>query len=243
MTEEIRIPSNGGFLAGVVHRPTELKLTKAVLVMCHGFRGSKEGGGRATRLAEKAALLGISVVRFDFTPLQTLTRQVEELGHVVEFARKNLGERIFLLGRSMGGSACLAHTDKYQDIAGLCLWATPWGLEETFRLALGEHYQQLEQGQAVKLNDEYGEAVITPAFVQDFTCYDLLTSVRNLCGIPLLQVHGSSDGIVPLQQAFDIHLAACEPKQLVVIEGGDHHLAEHAEIASGHVLSWLKSVI
>lgn len=237
------IPTANGQLAGVLHTPAEPGYSKTTLIICHGFRGSKEGGGRAVSLAEKACKLGLYVIRFDFTPATVLTRQVDELAAVVQYAVKHIGGNILLLGRSMGGSAALAYTAAAGKIAGLCLWATPWGLEETFRLALGESYGCLERGEAVSLDDEYGQATITPAFIGDFKNYDLLGSVRTLRGLSLLQVHGDCDAIVPLRQAYEINQAAAVTKKLVVIEGGDHHLAAHAEVAAQAVLDWLQTVI
>lgn len=240
---ELQIPAISGSLTGALHIPSKPLPCKTALIICHGFRGSKEGGGRAVRLAEQVCELGLYVVRFDFTPATVLTRQIAELAEVVKYVRQHIGDRILLLGRSMGGSAVLAYTAANASISGLCLWATPWGLEETFRLALGECYNRLERGESVYLNDEYGQITITPDFITDFKNFDLLGSVRNLKGIPLLQIHGDHDEIVPLQQAYDIHQAAMVTKDLVVIEGGDHHLAAHAEIASKTVRDWLRTVI
>lgn len=239
---EFQIPTANGRLAGVLHIPSKPVHCKTALIICHGFRGSKEGGGRAVKLAEQACGLGLYVIRFDFTPATVLTRQVGELAEVVAYVRKNIGDKILLLGRSMGGSAALTYTAANGGIAGLCLWATPWNLTETFRLALGEYYSRLERGETVDLNDEYGQVALTADFITDFENFDLLESVRRLQGIPLLQIHGDRDEIVPLQQAYDIQQAAVNNK-LVVIEGGDHHLAAHAAIAARAVLDWLRTVI
>jgi hypothetical protein len=40
---------------------------------------------------------------------------------------------------------------------------------------------------------------------------------------PLLQCHGDADSIVPFALGQRLHAAACSPKQLVVIPGGDHN--------------------
>ncbi|MEX2114866.1 MAG: alpha/beta hydrolase, partial [Pirellulales bacterium] len=40
---------------------------------------------------------------------------------------------------------------------------------------------------------------------------------------PLLQIHGDADRIVPLELGRRVVEAANEPKQLVIVAGGDHN--------------------
>ena len=74
---------------------------EVVLIMAHGFRGSRDGGGRSTAFANLAA--GVcKVVRFNFNGSQILSRQIEELQAVVENVRNRLKpQKLFLLGRSL----------------------------------------------------------------------------------------------------------------------------------------------
>lgn len=232
------IPATGVRLKAVIHQP-QGQNTGYSLVICHGFRGSKEGGGRAVQMAEKAALLGFGVVRFDFTPQSSLSRQVSELRAVVDYTRLILGTKIILVGRSMGGSAALAFAAKEGGIAGLCLWATPWNLEETFRLALGWGYQKLVNGENLYCEDEYGKLRLMPEFIRDFADYDLLACIEALTGTPLLLVHGSDDDVVPLRQAETLYEKAGQPKDMVVIPGGDHQFVKTHQVATGAVLDWL----
>ncbi len=59
----------------------------AVLVMAHGFRGSRDSGGRALGVAQQAAA-GASVVRFNFTGTRILSLQVAELRAVLAEVRR-----------------------------------------------------------------------------------------------------------------------------------------------------------
>lgn len=240
--QDISIQSNSGTLAGVLHPATDPE-SNSVLVICHGFRGSKDGGGRAIMLADAVAALGITVVRFDFTPHEPLTQQIAEIGSVVEFCRECIGTRIFLLGRSMGGSAALAFAAQDGAVAGLCLWSTPWNLVETFQLSLGEYYHKLAQGEGVVLEDEYGRASLAPKLIEDMQHYDLLACVRKIGRTPVLILHGDHDTVVPLRQAQTIYQRAAGPKRLVVIEGGDHQFTSHYEQSQRELLSWLKQTL
>jgi len=237
-TEQLTIPGPYAAMSAVLHTPGS-PVTGYVLVFCHGFRGSKDGGGRAAALAERAAQLGFAVLRFDFSPQETLSRQVAELGAVVAFCRANYGWRVILFGRSMGGSAALSFAAADQDIAGLCLWATPWDLAETFRLSLGEGYDLLRAGKDFSAEDEWGPLYLTPDFLQDFTKFDLLAAVKSLTGVPLLLVHGTSDVVVPVAQAEKLFETAREPKDFVVIPGGDHQFISSHQFAAAAVLDWL----
>lgn len=236
--EEILIPTAPDSLAAVFH-PAGEPAGDSVVIFCHGFRGSKEGGGRAASLAARVAANGFAALRFDFTPLSRLSTQVDELRTVVAYCRQNFSKRIILYGRSMGGSAALAVAAADKEVAGLCLWSTPHDLHETFRLSLREGYHRLSGGETLTVADEFGCLTLEPAFLRDFDRYDLLACSGLLADRPLLVVHGESDEIVPLRQARDIFARAAEPKKLVVIPGGDHRFLAGHDQAAAAVLAWL----
>ncbi|MGI6093563.1 MAG: alpha/beta hydrolase [Veillonellaceae bacterium] len=221
-----------------LHEPIGKNLGTA-LIICHGFRGSMDGGGRAVKLANRAAAFGYTVIRFAFTPVKELSTQIRELSAIVDYCRRNILSKIILLGRSMGGSCSLVFAAHDERIAGLCLWATPCNLYETFQLSLGANFQLLVEGKTVKLTDQYGNLVIRPSFIEDFKFYDLLACVRNIKS-PVLIIHGSQDEVVPIEQAKQMWNYAKNPKKLVVIEGGDHQFSGQADLAADNVIEWLK---
>nr|WP_092067058.1 alpha/beta hydrolase [Dendrosporobacter quercicolus]NSL49758.1 alpha/beta hydrolase [Dendrosporobacter quercicolus DSM 1736]SDL48158.1 putative redox protein [Dendrosporobacter quercicolus] len=234
-----KIDYDGHQLEAAVHLPGQPDL-KAVCIMCHGFRGSKDGGGRAVLLADEIAGLGFAVVRFNFTPLQKLSRQVAEIGAVVQYCQDRISRRIILLGRSMGGSAAVVYASKEKNVTGLCLWATPWNLTATFQAALGSGYEVLEQGQTLARSDAFGNLRLEREFIDDFKQFDLLEHLRNLDKIPVLVLHGSQDNIVELSQAETVYQLLPEPKEFKIIAGGDHQFANHSQEAVLVVKDWLK---
>ncbi|SDE91236.1 alpha/beta hydrolase [Sporomusa acidovorans] len=233
----ISIAAGTARLSAVFH-PSTRYLDKT-LIISHGFRGSKDGGGRAVRLAETLAASGIHVLRYDFTPLQSLSCQISELTAVVEHTRQTIGGRLFLLGRSLGGTTSLAVAAGDKNISGLILWATPWDLAATFRLALGNHYEQLAAGNTLRLTDEYGDLVLAPDFIRDFSNHPILTYSRRLDHCPLLILHGTADAIVPCGQARTLYELAAGPKKLILYPGGDHHLAAQSSQAGKDIAAWL----
>ena len=238
IAEEIAIPAAAGRMAAVLHTPYGPSRGLAV-IFCHGFRGSKEGGGRAASLAARVAAMGYVALRFAFTPLRPLSTQIDELRTAVAYCRRSLSRRIILFGRSMGGSAALAVAAAGKDICGLVLWSTPHDLRETFRLSLRDGYDRLVGGETLSIADEFGRLTLEPAFLRDFDRFDLLGCARLLTGRPILVVHGERDEIVPLRQAEEIYNQATEPKKLVVIPGGDHRFLDGYDLAADAVLAWL----
>jgi putative redox protein len=234
----IMIPTGKKSVSGVIHPAA--RSAKTTLIISHGFRGTKDGGGRAVLLAEALATAGVNVIRFDFTPLQSLSCQLAELSDVIEYSRQNVGSQTVLLGRSMGGSASLAVAAADQKISGLILWATPWDLVSTFQQALGCHYEQLLAGKNLNLTDAYGNLFLTPDFIRDFQNHDLLASVKRLARTSLLVLHGTADIIVPVGQAHTIYNLATGSKELMLYQGGDHHLSDHASQANAAIVSWLR---
>jgi putative redox protein len=238
--KSISIPLGNSHLKGIIHYPS--CPTDKTLIISHGFRGTKDGGGRAVTLAETIAATGVNVIRYDFTPLQNLSCQISELTAVINYTRHTIGGHLFLLGRSMGGCASLAAAALDQKICGLILWATPWDLTTTFRLALGAHYDRLIAGESVRLVDEFGSLFLTPDFIHDFQHHDLLACVECLGQTPLLILQGTADAIVPVNQARTIYQQSVGPRELVLYQDGDHHLTLSTMQASATISAWLSKL-
>ncbi|MDD4600599.1 hypothetical protein SDC9_37321 [bioreactor metagenome] len=237
--QEFIITAGNAKLPVVIHHPCGEDLNTA-LIISHGFRGSMDGGGRAVALAQRASKLGLTVIRFAFSPLEKLSLQVSELSAIVDYCRSTICSTIVLLGRSMGGSSAVVVAAQDQNIAGLCLWATPSNLFETFQLSLGSDYQLLKAGKTLDINDEYGKLLITPDFIEDFKKHDLIACIKKIKS-PVLILHGGQDVVVPVGQAMTMFNYANDPKQLVIIDGGDHQFSNHSSLATDKALDWLKN--
>lgn len=213
-----------------------------VLIMAHGFRGSRDGGGRSTAFAQMAA--GVcKVVRFNFNGSQILSRQVEELQAVIANVRAKLKpQKLFLLGRSLGGAASMITAAADENIDGLILWATPNDLRKTFWSALGEElYNKLDAGETLHLEDERGKMDLTPDFLTDLDKYDLSALMSDWQERPLLILHGEQDVTVDVAQGrrnFDL---AGGDKEIYTFANGDHTFTECAGEANATIVKWLYS--
>ena len=211
-----------------------------VLVMAHGFRGSRDSGGRAAGVAYQAAA-HMSVVRFNFTGTQIISRQVEELRAVLrEVCLRAPGCRLFLLGRSLGGAASIITAAQTAGLAGLILWATPNDLRFTFRYVMGEeNYARLDSGETLHFNDERGECALTPDFLTDFDQYNLEDCLRRT-RLPVLLLHCAGDEVVLVQQAKRNAEVLGERGELHIFAGGDHSFTEYSEQAGEIIAAWLR---
>lgn len=212
----------------------------AVLVMAHGFRGSRDSGGRAAGVAYQAAA-HMSVVRFNFTGTQIISRQVEELRAVLrEVCLRAPGCRLFLLGRSLGGAASIITAAQTAGLAGLILWATPNDLRFTFHHVMGEeNYARLDAGETLHFNDERGECALTPDFLTDFDQYNLEDCLRRT-RLPVLLLHCAGDEVVLVQQAKRNAEVLGERSELHIFAGGDHSFTEYSEQAGEIIAAWLR---
>jgi fermentation-respiration switch protein FrsA (DUF1100 family) len=64
--------------------------------------------------------------------------------------------------------------------------------------------------------------------------------VDKIAPRPLLILHGEKDELIEVAHARSLYDRAAEPKQFVLVPGGEHRL-RISEAAMGAALSWLKA--
>lgn len=215
--------------------------TNTVLVMSHGFRGSRESGGYAKGTAVAAARW-CDVVRYNFTGTQKLSLQVSELAAVVQEIRRQKPDcKIFLLGRSMGGAASILYASQDPKIAGLILWSAPHNLAEAFVNVMSEEaFLKLQRGEILHLDDERGCCDITPDFLTDYYALELEKKYAVWNGRPVLLLHCEGDEQVPVAQAYlncELLGACCEAH---IFPHGSHSICEYTKETAELIPSWLQ---
>jgi uncharacterized protein len=222
----------------------------SLVIVCHGFTGSKEGRGQAVAMGEQLVLLGYSTLLFDFAGSgesdgenhdRTLSGQVEDLAAVVEWARQEGFGPIILCGRSFGGSTALSYAARDQQIDAICTWAAVARLEQLFLPLIGGSAAGSAEEQ-VTITSEEGQLALKRRFFQDLSNHDLTSCAAAVSPGSLLIVHGSVDQSVPPEDARILYQAAGEPKKLVIIEGADHRFSSHTEAVWQTFFSWLKEL-
>jgi putative redox protein len=224
---KIKYPNMAGLnLAGLLYC-TEPKGT--IIVVCHGFTGSKEGGGKAVEMAELLGTMGYAVLLFDFSGCGesdgefadvTLTRHIGDLKTSVEYCRKAGFTRVLTLGRSFGGTTAICLGDDGGTVSGVSAWAAPGALRELFTRLRDQVTDKPYD--LLKLSDEDDDLQIKKGFLTDLDSYDVFSRASIISPRPLLVVHGALDDVVPVKNAWSIFETAGEPKNIEIIPAADH---------------------
>ena len=220
--------------------------TGPVVIGCHGMTGSKEGNGQALKMAEELGCRGWSTFLFDFTGVGesegsfkelTLTRQVDDLTCAVDWCRAQGFTRIVTQGRSLGGSTVLCHAARDSRVAGACTWAAPANLRDLI-VGMTEDPPLSPGYEAAPDNQVF--VYLKQDFLHDLEGYELTVCAALIAPRPLLVIHGSKDLSVSPVEAGVIYNAARQPKELALVEGGDHQFTEHYPRVWEIFFSWLE---
>ncbi|SHG55850.1 putative redox protein [Thermosyntropha lipolytica DSM 11003] len=220
-----------------------------IIIICHGFRGTKENGGRIFDFTTRLEKAGFAVLAFDFTgsgespgdfSRVTLSRQAEDLRIVIDYVKKTFSLPIILLGRSFGGTTVLAGGTEDPAVRGFILWSAPVFLPATFaRLIPAWQYKLWQSGHKIELADENGVFQLEPDLIEDFSYHDMDKYIRNIGNRKTLIVHGGEDQVVPLSNAYYLtsKLSVCTLK---IFKGADHKFIYDYKKREDYTINWLK---
>lgn len=218
----------------------------ALVIVCHGFTGSKEGGGRAVAMAEEMGKRGYATLLFDFSGCGesegsfadiTLTGHIEDLASSVDYGLDSGFQRVITLGRSFGGTTVLCHAALDEQIAGVCTWAAPAELSKLFKGYFDRGNAKADS--LIPLTSDGGTVMLHAKFFTDLEQYDPTHCASMITPRPLLVLHGQSDAVVPVENACLISGSAGSPKELRVIPQADHQFSQHYREAWQIMLAWL----
>lgn len=242
----VTYPNGGGLnLTGLLY--TKPVINGTIIVVCHGFTGGKEGGGRAIAMAEEMGPLGYSTLLFDFSGSGeskgdfadiSLTRHIGDIRSSVDFCLRLGFEQVITVGRSFGGTAALCLGRYDNRVAGVCTWAAPGAVQRVF----SRYRERAEKvaGELFSISDEEGALKIKKSFFTDLDQYDVFSCSARIAPAPLLIVHGEQDQTVPVDNAQAIYSAAGEPKKIEIIPGGDHQFTGRYQAVWSVFFTWLQ---
>lgn len=224
-------------MLGVLHLPEGEGPFPAVAIY-HGFTGTKVEPHRIfVKMARALGRAGIAAVRFDFRGSgdsagdfadMTVSGEIIDARRVLDFLQKQEvvdGDRLGVLGLSMGGAVAASVAGQDRRVKSLALWAAvaQFSLFET----QGELQGVLvEEAEAIGYAD-IGGNVLKYAFYEDARKQDPLKWVSAYEG-PALIVHGDGDPTVPVAHA-DLYFDAIRgKKEKFIIPGADHTFNSHA---------------
>lgn len=232
--EKVTFESEGFRIAGVLHLPDQEN--PPCVIASHGLLSSKDSEKYIT-LGERMAEERMAMLRFDFRGIgesegtdedNTISRKIADLNAAIGFVRTSpgLGERIGLIGSSLGGFLSLIRASGNEGIRAVVVWATPLHLDD-----LGSK------------NPEQDYPLPPEAFFEDLPKHRLLPLLQNVSNA--LVIHGENDELVPVDQALGIFYHLAFPKEIHIIGGADHRLTDpaHRRRAIDLSLDWFKKYL
>ncbi|MBP1695965.1 MAG: Alpha/beta hydrolase family protein [Deltaproteobacteria bacterium] len=227
---KVSFKSKGHRISGILHLPDAKNA--ACVIASHGLLSSKNSE-KYIALGERISKEGIAMLRFDFSGIgesegrledDTVSRRIADLDSAIAFVKSypGMGNRIGLLGSSLGGFISLIGASREQRIKAVVIWATPFHLD-----GLGS--------KGTDQNPPPGEA-----FFSDLPRHRLLPLLPQVSNCHV--IHGEKDELVPVDQAWEIFHTLGAPKEIHVIEDANHRLTNpsHRQRAIDLSVDWFK---
>lgn len=228
-----------------------------VVVICHGFVGSRIGVDRLfVGAARTLAGAGYMVLRFDYIGCGESTGDYgsEGLGSMVGQTRRVLdyvtaldcvdSNRVVLLGHSLGGAVSILTAAEDKRVKSLVLWsAVANPLHDIVKIVGEDAYLSAIQ---TGVSDHLGYGLRTH-FFESLSHFSPTLRIREFSGDVLL-VHGTNDEIIPPEYsklyqklAWQRASGQCDLEE---VEGADHtYSSKAAKDSAIHITrQWLLSV-
>lgn len=232
--EKVSFTSQGQRISGVLHLPS--KDESPCVIASHGLLSSKDSE-KYISLGERLSRKGIAMLRFDFRGIgesegrmddDSISRRLIDLESAISFVKsqRDVGNRIGLIGSSLGGYISLIMASIEKEIKATVVWATPFNLDNIGSKKDSEDYSPP------------GEA-----FLKDLPRHRLITFLQKLSNC--LIIHGERDELVPMEHALKIFRHLNIPKEIHIIGGADHRLTDpiHRQHAIELTVRWFKNYL
>ena len=232
--EKVSFQSEGQRISGILHLPDEKN--PPCVIASHGLLSSKDSE-KYIALGERMSGEGMAMLRFDFRGIgesegreedNTISKKIADLSAAIDFVKSypGLGDRIGLIGSSLGGFLSLIKASGDKEMRAVVIWATPLHLDD-----LGTKRQ------------EEDHPLPPDAFFEDLPKHRLVPLLHKV--YRCLVIHGEEDELVSMDQALGIFYNLGVPKELHMIGGADHRLTDpvHRQRAMELTVEWFKKYL
>ncbi|KNA13464.1 hypothetical protein SOVF_116860 isoform A [Spinacia oleracea] len=227
--------------------------SKDVVIVCHGFTSRKENK-MMVNICGALEKEGISAYRFDFSgngesdgtfAYGNYMKEVEDLCAVVKHFNGENRIVSAIVGHSKGGDVVLLYASKYHDIRTVVNLSGRYDLKKGIAERLGEDfmerikkngYMDVECQKTGKVLYRVTEESLTERLNTDM--HELAPRIDKNCRV--LTVHGSTDEIIPVEDAYEFSKIIPNHK-LHIIEGANHCFTEHQDEVVPVVIDFIKS--
>lgn len=226
---------DGKRLAARLDLPVDEK-PKAFAIFAHCFTCSKSLNA-VVNINRALARQGIAVLRFDFTGLgesegdfseTNFSTNVADLVAAAEFLRDNFEAPTLLVGHSLGGAAVLQAAGRIASVLAVATIGAPADPSSVIG-RLGDSSREIleKDGEAV-INISGRDFRLRKQFIDDLEQNRMEGTIHSLRK-PLLIFHSPVDGIVSIDNAARIFMAARHPKSFVSLDLADHLLTSRED--------------
>jgi alpha/beta superfamily hydrolase len=262
-TEEVWIDCEDARLYGELHVPDHAPAP--ALLVCHGMDAQGFHYLKIyTQLAKTACEKGFVSLVFDFRGVGRSSGKFDygfgeqqDVRCALSYLASRpevMTNRIFVVGHSLGGAVSLYALQNEKRVKGLVLWSTPknhdYNVKKFIRrtrgtlglyafLILSRIDRFLSASRVFKL-EVYGIR-LRPRYVREkLMKLNECEAASRLKDTPLLVVIGGRDKIVGVDEAQAIFDSANKPKDLQIIEEGDHNYRGKEEELIARTMDWIE---
>jgi len=202
----------------------------AYALFAHCFTCSKNIKS-AAHISRALTAEGIAVFRFDFTGLgesegdfgdTNFSSNVEDLVTAAQFMVENYEGPKILIGHSLGGAAVLQAAARIPTSLAVITIAAPADPKHV-SLALGDSKEIIERLGEARVVLDGRTFKIKKQFLDDLDSIRMQQTIQNL-NRALLIFHAPADGVVGIDNAAKIFMAARHPKSFISLDNADHLL-------------------
>lgn len=248
--ERVSLEVDGLRLVAEVHLPGG-QGSHPSLCICHGVpaRRTPDPADRGYPvLAERFCSQGFVVLIFNFRGTGESEGNFDILGWTrdLEAAIDYLGRldvvdksRLSVMGFSGGALASVYCAAKDGRVSSVVTCACPARFFDISEFSRIEEF--LEHCRQVGIIRDSNFPPSVDEWARGFEVVSPLKWIREIAPRPILIIHGNSDQTVDPSHAWELYHKAGKPKDIAIIEGGEHKL-RLSEPAMSTALSWLKKV-
>ena len=222
-----------------------------MVILCHGFMGSKEGPLNEV-LADSLQARGIASIRFDFNGHgqsdgafvdMTVPNEVNDLTKVFEYVRDlRYVSKVAVVGHSQGGvvSSMFAGQTEPGDLSAVVLLAPAAVLrDDAIRgNTMGTMYNPLDPPESVTL---FGDKKLGRNYIKTAFSLPIYETAARYQG-PALIVHGTADRVVPYTYGERYH-QQWPLSRLEILEGFDHGFSQNVYRVTNLVADYLTETL
>ncbi|CAA6657303.1 unnamed protein product [Spirodela intermedia] len=213
--------------------------SKELVILCHGFRSSKESR-TLLKLTDAFKEEEIAVFRFDFSGNG---EKVDDLREVILHFSSQGWKINAIIGHSKGGNVVLLYASSYHDVPMVVNISGRFYLGKGIEERLGADFsERIKKDGFIDVRDESGGHLyrVTEESLMDRLSTDMHSSctlIDSNCRV--LTVHGSKDEIVPVENATGF--ANVIPNhELRILDGANHRYSGHFSELSSCILEFIR---